>query len=74
MANIYWYSLADKSFGTCKACELIIIDADKLTPEQAHHIYETDADGDEENFRDALLGILCEQTGRRVTAPRGKHK
>lgn len=72
MADIYWYSLADGSFGTCKACEFIIIDVDKLTPEQARHIYEADVDGDERELADALVGIQYEQTG--LTARRERSR
>jgi hypothetical protein len=61
--DIYWYSLADGSFGTCKACELVIIDVDDLTPEQSQRIYAADVDGDEQELRDALTGVMYEQTG-----------
>jgi hypothetical protein len=71
MSDIYWYSLADGSFGTCKACEFIIIDVDKLTPEQEQHIYEADVDGDEQELRDALVGIMYAQTGRLARGRRG---
>jgi len=64
MADIYWYSLADGSYGTCKACEMVIIDVAKLTPDQAQHIHEADQSGDEQNLRSALVYVQHEQTGR----------
>ena len=72
MADIYWYSLADGSFGTCKACEFVIIDVDKLTPEQAQNIYTADVDGDEKELADTLVGIQYAQTGLFARRERSK--
>lgn len=59
--NIYWYSLEDGSNGTCLDTDLLIIDVDAMTPEDAQLLYQADIDGDPTEIADAIVGIYLRQ-------------
>jgi hypothetical protein len=58
--NILWYSMADHSHGACAAHDMLIVDADDLTPEEGRALYEASQD-DTEILPDIMLGIYYRQ-------------
>ncbi|CAB4172151.1 hypothetical protein UFOVP929_50 [uncultured Caudovirales phage] len=59
--NIHWYSIEDGSRGACLDTDLIIIDADAMTPEEAQLLYQADLDGDPTEIADAIWSIYVRQ-------------
>lgn len=55
--NIIWYSIEDGSCGACKDTDLIIIETANMTAEDAQALYQADADGDRQEFEDAIIGV-----------------
>jgi hypothetical protein len=58
--NILWYNMADHSHGGCAAHDMLIVDADDITPEEGRALYEASTDSDE-NLPDLMLSIYYRQ-------------
>ena len=59
--KIFWYSIEDGSNGVCLESDLLIIDLDAMTPEEAQLLYQADHDGDPTEIEDAIWSIYVRQ-------------
>ena len=65
--HILWYNLSDGSYGSCHADEMLIIDDETLTIDEARALYEASQDGDDEGVRDLIVNIYERQNPEDTT-------